>query len=280
MDLIFNDLSTQPLAEDITEAGRRLHQYFAVVKKLREHGFQRVRYIDTFENILLTSEHSLLSFCQLRELSSLRTISNTLLSLMRYPFIDDDSEEEERYIQNNFYIIKSDKVLKASALGTAYLYNTIAVSLNSEEYWMNLEYELIIKGDEERNILILSVCSVEHCEDAKFISWKEEKTPVELVICLISPENKKINLRDDHGKDVLTAFAKKIRKSRYVIEIINSMPFNRCERDFIRKVTPDGLIEIVLTHTDEGFGMIVKTTGRNRRETELIAEILKEEYAK
>lgn len=281
MDLVFNDLSTQPTAEDISEAGKRLHQYFTVVKELQTHGFKRVRYIDTFENIMLTPEHSFMSFCQLRESPLLRTISNTLLSLTRFPFIDDDSEEEVRFIQNKFYITKDEKTLEAPALGTAYLYSTIAVSLNSEEYWRSLEHKLTIKGDEERETTVLSVCSLKDCENEKFKEWKEETNPakVELVESTISVDEKSITLRNDHGYDVLYAFAERMRKSPYITGIINSMPYNRFERNFIRTVRANGLIEIVLTHTDEGFGMVVKTTGRNLKETQIIAEILKKEYA-
>ena len=38
------------------------------------------------------------------------------------------------------------------------------------------------------------------------------------------------------------------------------------------------LIEIVLPWTDEGYGIVVKTTGRNIRETRKIDEIINERY--
>lgn len=279
MDLVFNDLSTFPIAENLSEAGKRLYQYFDVVRKLQEHGFKRVRYVDFFENIMLTPEYSFLSFCEIKKSPSLRTLANWLLGMARHPFIDDDSEEESRYIQNKFYINKCGETIEAVALGTAYLYDTIAVNLNSEEYWRDLVYDLIIKGNEEKKSQILAICSVGQCDDSRFVDWKETRNPIELEICHTNPEDKRIKLRDDHGNDVLTAFAKRLCKSRYVKAIFNSLPYNDHEREFIRNVTPDGLIEIVLFHTDEGFGLVVKTTGRNLRETQLIAEILKNEYA-
>ncbi|MCP4350189.1 MAG: hypothetical protein GY795_32330 [Desulfobacterales bacterium] len=67
-------------------------------------------------------------------------------------------------------------------------------------------------------------------------------------------------------------------KSPYVISVINSIPFNSAEKQFIRKVHTTGNIEIVLTGTDKGFGMVIKTTGRNLRETELIAQIIEDKY--
>ena len=70
--------------------------------------------------------------------------------------------------------------------------------------------------------------------------------------------------------------------SRYirfgVYNIINALPFNSYERKFIRKIREDGLIEIVLPWTDKGYGIVVKTTGRTIKETEMIGKIIMEEY--
>ncbi len=70
--------------------------------------------------------------------------------------------------------------------------------------------------------------------------------------------------------------------SRYIrfggYNIINSLPFNSYERKFIRKIREDGLIEIVLPWTDKGYGIVVKTTGRTIKETEMIGKIIMEEY--
>ena len=55
------------------------------------------------------------------------------------------------------------------------------------------------------------------------------------------------------------------------------LPYNPYERKFIKRVRENGLIEIVLPWTDKGYGMVVKTTGRNLRETKRIAEIIEEE---
>jgi hypothetical protein len=38
------------------------------------------------------------------------------------------------------------------------------------------------------------------------------------------------------------------------------------------------LIEIVLPWTDKGYGIVVKTTGRTIKETEMIGKIIMEEY--
>ena len=93
-----------------------------------------------------------------------------------------------------------------------------------------------------------------------------------------NPENKVINLRDDHGKDVLLAFGQKIRRSPYVTKIINSLPFNSKQINPIRRTFENGIVEYVLTWTDKGFGMCIQTTGRNLAETNSIALHLKNEF--
>ena len=55
----------------------------------------------------------------------------------------------------------------------------------------------------------------------------------------------------------------------------HGLPF---ERKFIKKIRDEGVIEIVLPWTDEGYGIVVKTTGRTINETEKISRIITEKY--
>lgn len=61
---------------------------------------------------------------------------------------------------------------------------------------------------------------------------------------------------------------------------MNSLRFSPQVRHFIKQCYPDGKIELVLTWTDQGFGVIIQTTGRNLQETKHISDLLKEEYGK
>lgn len=110
--------------------------------------------------------------------------------------------------------------------------------------------------------------------------WLEAFSPVNLITTATKPSDKQINLRDDHGKDILLKFSKQICNSPYVIKVINSMPFNNKLDRFIRRTYSDGKIELVLNWTDLGYGIIIQTTGRNKRETDEIGEILKAIYSK
>ena len=74
------------------------------------------------------------------------------------------------------------------------------------------------------------------------------------------------------------AFAKKLVVSKYIVSVINSLPFNPRAINLIKEIYPDGKIELVLYWEDKGIGLIVQTTGKNYRETEEIARILKDEF--
>lgn len=98
------------------------------------------------------------------------------------------------------------------------------------------------------------------------------------IIREIPAYEKQIHLRDDRGKDELLDFTRKVCRNPYVINVINSLPFNAKDKKFIRKVKAEGLIECVMIWTDKGYGFVIQTTGRNLRETEKIATIINDEY--
>jgi len=95
-----------------------------------------------------------------------------------------------------------------------------------------------------------------------------------------SPQKKSIHLRDDHGKDILLDFSKKLCNSPFVKHIINSLPFNPKRKEPILNSQPNGIVDFVLTWTDPGYGVCIQTTGRNLIETNTIALHLQEKYGK
>ncbi len=126
----------------------------------------------------------------------------------------------------------------------------------------------------------LSAMGVLFNERSRLQFAKQETTILSLIPQDDTDPNKKpINLRDDHGKDVLQAFAEKIRRSTYVKKIINSLPFNpKCPNPILR-AHPNGIVEFVLTWTDKGLGLCIQTTGRNQAETNSIALHLEKEFS-
>lgn len=276
MELIFNEQSIYPLAEDTSIAVDRMYAFIKTYQAAKEHGFKGIRYLNAFDEIHLTSEMTLNQFCYQPQY---RTLGGLLLGLARHPFIDDNSAEEERFIQNNFFLQRGKDRLSVYGLAAAYLYNTLGINFASSAFWKQLIFPLQIEGKEADQVTILAISSAVHCQEEAFKKWKENSKKVELIECETIPEQKPIHLRDDHGKDILMAFAKKVCNNPYVKGIVNSLPFNSYETEFIKKKTANGLIEIVLTHTDKGLGMVIQTTGRTMRETDEIALILQEELS-
>ena len=112
------------------------------------------------------------------------------------------------------------------------------------------------------------------------IFYEKFKTdyPPELERDLTPPKEKTISIRDDHGKDTLSAFSKKIVTSPFVKGVINSLPFNPKQTNPIKECLEDGKIEIVLVKTDPGYGIIVQTTGKNIEQTKRISELIRKKF--
>lgn len=276
MELIFNEQSTIPCAKDLTEACKGVMQFLATYKEAEKHGFKRIRYEKAFDCINIAPDFTLNDFCCIPKF---RTVSGLLLGLAKHPFIDDNTPEEARFVDNNFFIKRDDCVVQVEGLGIAYLYNSIGISFCFDSFWKQIKHRLYVKGKESGEYDIIAISHPMHCDEPDFIKQTDRLKPIELIESEIHPEKKSISLRDDHGQNVLHAFARKLCQSPYVIRIINSLPYNSQETQFIRAVRDNGLIELVLTDTDKGLGLILQSTGRNKRETEKIANILKEKYS-
>jgi hypothetical protein len=273
-DMIFNELSLKPLCATKTECFNRIKDFIETYNAAKQFKFNRIRIVDALDEIMLSATgYTLNDFC-----CENKTLGTLLRGLLRHPFIEDDSKEEERFIENTFYINEQGEKLKAYGLAAVYLYSTIGIGFASDNYWKEFAHKLIIEGKEEQITTVLCASMPEHFESDEFRLWLDENVEVELIESDLPVEKKKIDLRDDHGKDILLNFSKKILKSPYVLSVINSLPFNPYQRNFIKKFYPIGKIEIVLTDTDRGLGIVIETTGRNLKETQVIAEILSKQY--
>lgn len=198
-----------------------------------------------------------------------RNLLNFIFSFLHAPF---DTEEIIEQCEDE-YLLHEWKCNSNECVGLAYAYIMDSLALSfSKNKWDSLvkiyrDAEIV----ETRNISCPEHFDVHN-------DWLESLKDVELIKTEIPADEKKIHLRDDHGKDKLLDFTKRVCKNPYVISVINSLPFNSRDKKFIRKVRPDGLIECVMTWTDKGYGFVIQTTGRNLRETERIADIINNEY--
>lgn len=272
MELVFNEISLKDNPDNKYQAISVLENFAETCSTLKREGFNKLRIESNFWNSLYFEDNDINTF--LSQMSS-RTKSSFLRSFIRKPFIADDfiSEADENFAANYY----SFNDIEITGLAYAFLLDTISVSLSTKAIWDNPEIEITeVSNDIRKNVIVKNASKPEHTDHHK--NWIEEKKPIELIKSKISSNDKKISLRDDHGKDKLLHFSTKIVNSQYVDSVVNSLPFNPSENNFIRRVYPNGQIEIVLTDTDKGFGIIVQTTGRNIKETEAIGRILENDF--
>lgn len=275
MDLIFNELSLLDLSPDIPASRSRMHNLLLVCKEGREHGTNKLAVRDDFFVQRLSSTYTIADW--LGDQNVPKTQKDLLLAIHRYPYIDDSDESIiNRFISSHTFLPLQNA--EAEGLAAAYLYGTIAVSFDSSTTWNSHELELLFseEGFDQQIVKVKHASSVDHILVHK--DWVGSKNGITLSITNLSLQEKEINLRDDHGKDVLKKFSKKLIRSQYIIKIINSLPYNSFEQNFIRQCHEDGKIELVLTRTDEGFGLVIQTTGKTLLETIEISKVLELEY--
>jgi hypothetical protein len=276
MDLIFNEFCFRDHFPDIHATKMAMEDLLRVCRRAAELGMKKLAIRPDFYQQYLTDHYNIMDW--LADPTVSRIYKDLLQSIVRYPYIDErDSTIEDRFIQSNAFL-PDDENSTAEGLAVAYLCNTIAVSLYTAERWNCNQVDL--KFSEENTLG--DIVKVKHASQVSHIEyhkdWIATRTGVKLLNTNLHFSLKEINLRDDHGKDVLSRFSKKLIRSPYLIGVINSMPFNPHDHNFIKNVYADGIIEIVLVRTDEGFGVVVQTTGRSLVETQAIAKILMEEF--
>lgn len=198
-----------------------------------------------------------------------RDVKDFLYAFLRPPFEGDSSEDDQaKYIQSEWRCDNEE----CFGLAMASILDTLAISINHEPWNVPIVH---IKRDASR-------VSVRNCGCAEHVDahgeWLESSVKPEPITCGTPPDDKPLKLRDDHGIDVLRAFAKRLLRSEYVVGVVNSLEFHPKARRFIRNCSDDGMVELVLNWTDAGYGLAVQTTGRNRRETEEIARRLEEKF--
>lgn len=272
----FNELSFLDKEED-ENLVELFEKYAKAIKALKEAGFRGVRY-----------EYGITSLSKegIRDLNALgnnpmgRIILSLIRTTARNPYLGEGSEEEERYIKEDFEV-KIDNHWTASAYGitAAYLNDTITLSLDTAERWRQAEYEIKHTCETESNGTVLNVHSEHMVKNDLITQFIENRQELVLEICKIMPDKKKYSFRDDHGKDKLIELWKRLRNCEYIENAINSLPFNSTGKEFVEKCFPDGKIHIRLNYTDAGYGMVIQTTGRTLRETERIGILINENFS-
>ena len=278
---MYNELSVYPSVTSKHEALEKIKKFALTFSEARKKGFARIRSNITYSDIKPTESYSLQDFLYDKTLPNkeFKNYKDILFGSIIQPFInDDDDEVVDAYIQSNFHFEIDGNQHECLGLTAAFFYETLSISFGLHPTWENsiLSITNVVDGVSKKE-QVYNVYSND-CFQTQLISkFVENSGQLVLQITSLEPNQKSITLfGDHHGKKYLQALADKLVNSPYVIEIKST---NFGGNSFIRKVYPDGILEIVILSRDERFALWVKTTGRNFRETKAIAQILREKYS-
>jgi hypothetical protein len=282
MELIFNELSIYPISENKYLSNEKMQVFIGAIAEARKIGFRNVRSHHSANEILLNESYTVLDWLFDKNFPEISR--NLLLGMLIQPFINEEDEAiETKYLEAEYFFEHTESnISKTSCLGlaSAYLYETPAISFNSMPIWTGIKIDIIVEKEDEIEFQsVFNISSKKSFEVSEFAEFIENISILNLVATSLSIEDKNIHLADHHGKDELQFVCNQLKYNKYV-EAMRSMEWcrGRCN-DFIKKCHKTGEIEAVLFKTDRKYGLLIKTTGRNLKETKAISEILSELYS-
>lgn len=278
MELIFNELSGNPLSSDVNNAKIKMATIIKTLGKSNEKGFRKIRSSHYSNEIQLSEGYSMHDWLSDQTVS--KTYRDIIAGSIIHPFIKEDDElMEDQYLKNQYWFEDKDyqiKRIECYGLASAHLYQTLSISFSGFPLWEMTKLNLILQSEETEEIVeINNVSSPASFEDVRISNFIDNIKELELIESEIEPKNKEVHISTHHGKKELKEFSEKLKCSPYV-EIIRSTDWGG--NNFIRRFNKVGEIEIVLTDTIRKYALWVKTTGRNYRETEAIAKLLRDKY--
>lgn len=290
IEICFNELTVSPLCENLTEIEERVNTYVNLLMRIQSYfgSKTKIRYEYGLEDVFLTKELSLASFCfaHLQE-AKWRNKCQLLLAMSRKPYISNGNENSSGfYDYDDVAVDINGKKKNCMGLFCTFLYHSFAVGFASDSFWTNrFLFALVLKPKAKGNVAqpcrsenVYSISDEKHLEVEDFVDWVVANHPIPLHATDLLPTSKNCHLRDDHGNDVIEKYFNRLRNCEYVVRCINSLPWNPTCKKMIRNVSPNGQIEIVLTNTDKGLGLVIETTASNIYQGKAIAKYIEENY--
>lgn len=278
MELIFNELSAPANCVSKYDANDKMIKFAEAVNTASKHGFRNIRSHLYSHEIMLSSDYSVHNWIFDKDAS--KDHKDFLLGKFVYPFIKEgDTEIEKHYVDANYYFESpEDKINRVECVGfaSAYLYETLSISLPSLSIWDKPKHSLIIEiGGHESTAEVFNIVSKESLGNHEISSFVDSIRDVVLIETSILPEDKERHIYGyHHGNKERRELWDKIKNDPYVIAMRSTGGYGTGR--FIRSVKKDGIIEVVI---DGRYSVCVQTTGTNRRETKAIADILDERYS-
>ena len=281
MNLIFNEISFLPLSADENALRTNFINLLKVYELAkRDFGFKHLVFPKNIGQINVVPSVKFMDWVYSLPSGGEK---NNILSVVKRPFGDDVLQEQVEELNKYYFndIANGIPDTYCNGMAVAHVKDNLCISLSSSTIWDKLTLDFFKIIDDELNTINVSVSNVSkeaHIQIPAVITYIQSISTIVLIEDNTIPANKNIALRHDHGQNILKAFSDRLVFSKYVVSVINSLPFNPRAVNLIRKIYADGKIELVLYWEDAGYGIIIQTTGRNYKETEAIAEIIKKDF--
>ena len=276
----FNEISVNPLCTNDQDVEYRIGEFVKVLEFCGFLGFKKVRMDKPAKEIELKKGFFLKNYLAINAKGN-NSAALLVLNMLKPPCIEDGSEEERKYAAHTARLIRDDEELVADGFACAYYSSGFVVGFASDPFWIqNTSFTVSIVDDvtkKSRNHSVFCISQVEHFGNSGFISWAINNLPIEFRCPTVSPMNKQVSLRDDHGKDKLMDLSQKILKEPYVVQVVNSLPFKHDTQKKTRWVG-DGLIEVRLLDDKNKIGIALKTIARTETEAAYISADIERKY--
>lgn len=282
MEGYLNELSFEPLAASKDEACDKIIKLISTLKATKDKGVNIVRCIDQgIHSIMIAADYSLYDYCLENSKDPKASI---LFSYLQPPYIQDDTEIASQYVETQKFEAElqdeeGNVILKETyGLAAAYLTHSFGINFNTPPFWSKATVVSLHVTDADGCVSIGEVPTYTHPEDLdteSFEDWLVTNRPRVFPTCPAT-QKKGFSLSSEHHTNkVLEDFSKKILQLPYIKEVVTSLRYCPKARKFVRNLQEEAFrIELTLYWTEEGCGMVVATTARDKVELRQMAEEL------
>lgn len=277
----FNELTMIPYCSTEDEVEQRVDSFISTLNTLKQHGIKRVRYENGFSDIILKEGLSLEDYCNQAATGKRKNNRDFLYSFLKKPYLNEGEESVFNKYDDCVFLSEQDESINCLGLYVAFIMNSFAVGFENGIFKdnKNLNCHLCLtKNNQIFHARVVCMTRPEHLFDEEIIEILSNQDDLPVDKTIIPDEKKKIHISKHHGIKECLTHARELISSKYVTEILNSIDFDRSEKQYIHKITEPNLLEIRLYWTKGGYGLCVATTGKDIIQTKWIAKNLDKKF--
>jgi len=181
MELVCNELSFSPLADDSHTAEQRFRNILKVFQEARQkYGFTHIRFPVTHSTQKITSTQTLFEWLPTVASHTLRSL---IVGIFRPPYIDDLEDNEMKDFLENKYAIHSTALPTNDApfgLPIAYIKAVPAISFDSHAFWRCRKIQVKKAGineSEDSLFHVYNICQSDDIDSQELDEWRENSFP-------------------------------------------------------------------------------------------------------